>query len=465
MDGERPYIDQLTEAVERRRESVEREELPRLPELFAGYHATYRGLHSLFVRKGLVRKDPYPSETKSVSWKPPPDDPYLASERDTTIGDRMDRYDSLLERVLLEYPFTNRVLGFAELKDLTSIARYIDFEHLSAYGQRPTTQGVAELVSRLLQTNDALTNGVTSDALSQLARFTGRIVAAIGEVVALRNEEYKLLLRREVLPSVGAKGNDGAEFLEAVRAALKASGVEQPYMPELVAEALAEDRDDGAALRSAALARLHAAPAPQRKPEESPTAPALAAIRTLASSSRALEAIADALRRNDETLRYSARGIATWLRDLLDRLIGRKRSSSAYKVELADLATESTHTEQLVLDDLVGLIERKSALYAGFLVRSGSAWQRLTEASVEQLWAYLDRELAECHDINRKAAAIDAAIKQKAAGRPGLKGVKIELTALTNAIVGAHSIRQEHVTAGPDAPAGADPGPGTRAES
>ena len=453
MEGDQPFRARVAQAIENRRSAIESDELPRLKELFRVFHTSFQGLHQLLIRKGLVQQDPYKDEQKISDITPPEDEPYLESDRDQAIGIRLDAYDNVLEFLNNYFEFRLDALGFKELKKLSELTRFIAWDSLSSQSPKPTTRGVADLVGRARGGHDSFANSVISDSLDQLARNTKAILDQIKVVLTFKREEYKQSLREHVLPALEnperLDPNDSAA-LDEVRSQHKQLGLPGPFIPEHASEMLAEEYGPQADQRQAeVLERLQSSSSPKKKarPKESLRDALIAAIRALSAASRPLETIGENLQTNAEAARSQKNGLAQAFRDWIDRLTNRKPTKTTYEVEYTDESTGTRHTETIVLDDFVERIAKKSRLYGAFLARSGGPWAKIQKATDEQLYQYINKELGECHVVHRRAGALDAHLKAKAgpAERKKMKGVKIELSSVRNAIVKANQLKHEYV--------------------
>ena len=442
-EGDDQFAIRVAQAIEERQKSIEADEIPRLRELFRLLHASVQGLHQILIRKGLVHEDPYKGDQRISDISPPPDDPFLDSEQGHVVGIRLDAYDNTLMFLNSSFEFRLAALGFRELVKLSAVAQYISWDEFTSHSQRPTTRGMADLLHRARGGQDSLANGVISDSLAQLTKNLEAILAHIRTITIVKREEYKQTLRERVLPSI-----PGTPSLEEIRAKHKALALPGALIPELAEEVLSEtvgdQRDER---RQEVLDRLRSDTRAEKKksrPKESERDALISAIRGLAAASRSLDTISDNLRVNVEVLRSRKRGFSHRFRAWIDRITNREPQKTTYQIEFLDEATDLPHTEAVVLDDFIDLGKKKARLYGSFLARTGGPWAKLQTASDEQLVRYVEKEIGECRRIHRRAAAIDELLKHDVSAdeRRKMKGVKIELTALKNAI--ATASRQKH---------------------
>ncbi len=452
MEGEQPFSELVAKAIEDRRRIIHEEDLPGLKELFRVYHASLQGLHQLLIRKGLVQQDPYKAEQRISDITPPQDDPYLESERELALGVRLDAYDNTLEFLNNYFEFRLEALGFRELRKLSDLARYINWRQLTSHSQQPTTRGIADLIGRARGGQDSFANGVISDSLTQLARTLESIQSQVKAITVFKREEYKQILRTRVMPSipdVARLSPEDTASLEEVRGHYRKLELPEPFIPELAAETLAEMHGDQAqARREEVLQRLRSQKRESRRkrPGESLRDVLISSVRSLSAASRPLDTIAENLQTNADIARSRSRGLGQRVRDWIDRLTNRQPAQTIYRVEYTDESTGTRHSEPVVFDEFMNRTTRKARLYSAFLARTGGPWEKLQAASDEQLYRFIEKELGECHLIHRRAGAIDDHLKGAApsAERKRMKGVKIELSALRNAIVKANQLKHEY---------------------
>lgn len=452
MEGAEPFAMRLAAAVEERRAAIEANEIPKLKELCRVFHSSFQGLHQLLVRKGLVQQDPYKSDQKISGITPPEDDPYLESERELKIGIRLDAYDNVLEFLNNYFEFRTDTLGFKELRQLSDLIKFVSWDNMSPHSNRPTTRGLADLVGRARGGQDSFANSIIADALEQLSRNMKMILELIKSVATFKREEYKLMLREQLLPSFAPEklaGNDD-EALKLMRRQHKALSLPGPFVPELAAEVLAEEHaPDAEERRREALARLSVKQEESKKarPKESLRDVLVSAIRGLSAASRPLEAIGENLRTNAEIAQQQTGGFMDRFRRWIDKLTNRRPEKASYTVEFTEETTGVKQSETIVLEDFLEVIAKKSRLYSSFLTRAGGPWMKLQKASDEQLYQYINRELGECHLVHRRAGALDEHLKEHAppSERKKMKGVKIELSSVRNAIVNANQLKHDYV--------------------
>ena len=455
MEGDGSFIAALTEAIEQRHQYMEHTVLPKLKDRFRVFHASLQSLIAVMVRKGLIQEDPYKTEQKISGLDMPEDTEFPDGERTVVVGIRLSNLDNVLEYTDNYVSFSVASLHFAELKKLAELVRYIAWDDLKPNSPRPTTRVVSELMSKLRMGADSFASGIFSSALKQLADGCQSILADLKTVRAFQRERYKLDLRTMVMPNVPQpetlKPGD-AESLGKVRPVFAASGMPGPFIPELVGEVLAEDHGpDSEKFRSATLARLRTQPATKKKKTAPPVSLSqllIDAIRAIAAASRALDESLERLRENAAILQTRKQSFGARFREWLDRLFKRSPESHVYELEFMDEGTGTRHRESVDLDSFLEKLHKKSQTYGGILSRSGSLWSKIEHAGEDQLYKFVNKELGDLHLIHRRALAFDSFFKSQSTSdeKRKLRGIKIEITTMRNAIAKASQLKHEYVS-------------------
>jgi hypothetical protein len=452
MEGGNDYLASLTQALERRRDQISQRELPKLKELFRIFHATFRSIYEILIRKGIIGEDPYRGDQKISEIQTPSNDPFIDSEREHVLTVRLSEFDGLLEFLNNYYEFSLEFLTFSRLKDLANLVRYIQWDQLSQTAHSATTRGLAELLNKARQGTDNLSTGLINDSLQQLERNSREILGLLKTITTFHRERFKRDLREKVLPKVPDRSSlqpDTTDSIKAVKRVYGAAEMQDPFVPELVSEVLREENTPEAEhLRAQVLERLNVA---EKKRTLGPGRESMRealeeAVRALGRASRPLDTSVERLVENAEILASRKRGFMERLKTWIDKMTNKHEADRVYSVRYVDETTGSTQTEAIQFTPLIARISKKARLYGAILAKSGTAWKKVTSAGDEQLSAFINREIGECQITHRRLHALDAYFKESATPeeRRRMKGIKIELTSLKNSIVKANQLLHEY---------------------
>lgn len=452
MEGDRSYIAALTESIEQRHQFVEHTFLPEVKERFRVFHASLQSLLAVMVRKGLIQEDPYKTDQQISDIEMPEDVEFSDNDRPVVVGIRLSNLDNVLEYTVSYVDFSVAHLGFTELKKLADLVRYIAWDDLKNNSPRPTTRAVAQLMGKLRAGADSLATGILTSAMTQLSDGCRDIVSDLKTVRAFQRERYKLDFRTMVLPQVENLQQHGAgtaEDLKAIRPVFASSGMGGPFIPELVLEILAEDfGPESDTKRAETLASLQTRTEPKKKAAAQVSLKQILidAIRSVAASSRSVEASLERLRENANILQSRKRSFTERFREWLDRVFRRGTAEHLYELQFMDEATGTRHRESVDMDGFLEKLHKKAQSYSGILSRTGSLWAKIEKANEDQLYKFLNQELGDLHLIHRRSIAFDAFFKAQTTQeeKRKLRGIKIEITTMRNAIAKASQLKHDY---------------------
>ena len=132
----------------------------------------------------------------------------------------------------------------------------------------------------------------------------------------------------------------------------------------------------------------------------------------------------------------------------MSKLMNRKPAQQIYELEFMDEATGTRHRESVNLDSFLEKLHKKAQVYGGILSKTGALWTKIEKAGEDQLYLFINKELGDVHLIHRRANAFDTYFKAKTTRdeKRRLRGIKIELTTIRNAIAKASQLKHEYIS-------------------
>ena len=97
MDDTLAFQNALADALEKRREWLDRSEMPRIKDEFRMLQSAFTGLHNVLLKKGILHEDPYKNEEKIGDLQIPPEGPFSETEKIDQISIRLSKYESQLD--------------------------------------------------------------------------------------------------------------------------------------------------------------------------------------------------------------------------------------------------------------------------------------------------------------------------------------------------------------------------------
>ena len=447
MEEGRPFVTLLTAALEKRGAWLRVSCLPRLKGLLDTYQALMEGVLSLLVRKGMLREDPYNYEQPGGKISLPEDTALPEFENSDALSFRMTTLRRSLRLLVGGQVFELVTLGLGNLKQISSAVFYINWLEFGENSSSPTTRAFARAFMKVRVSNDILSSQILLDSQRQLVKIIPEIRGLIGDLVAYQREAWKNDIRTKVLPllepGIGRERSTRDEAFRYIRQRLPQAMPGASWYPALAGEVLSEDYDpDGPARREQILAAL-VVPQPRLDaPAQDPHAMVLEAVRGLCKHHHELSAAAATLEENEHL-------VAGERQSFLRRLLGLppKRASSkshVYEVEYTEKSRTAPHKEEVNLPELLATARKKAALFASMASAEGAAYKKLTSQTTEQVAKFLDQQVNEVIVLHRRLTGINTLFQTRAtqAGKT-VRGIKIELLALKNAIVKANRSRHE----------------------
>jgi hypothetical protein len=449
MEETGSWTQQMQAAVDALRAELETGELPRLRKAVAVFKTTYDNLYQLLVRKSLIKEDLYGYDNGPKKLEAPADEPILESQRMEQAGMRLAAYGAQINLLATSMQPTLEWLTLSRVPALANLAQYVRWAHLTQGSDSPITQCVAEFIDRIKAHGDLMAGRVAATNVSQLGRLSLELVQTAEKAAVHQREAYKAMLRRDVVPAVGAEGTD-QEKLARARKVFATAQKGKAFYPELLKEVLAEDSPAGGEARAAALARLASlSQTEEATPASDDRVTLMQAVRALAAAASPLADCVVKLAAIDQAARKERE--PKGLRALLRRLRHVKPETPTYRVEYLDGAV--MRGETIAIDAFLDEVTKQSRLLASLARRDGPTAERLRRAGERSLAEFVDRQLATLQIMTRRLAGLSDLFRKLTPAAPAgaqegpVKGIKIELTVLRSCLIRSNRLRHAYAGA------------------
>ncbi len=448
------FIADLDQLLTQRRVYLEDKRIPVLKEQFRIYHGAYLGVLNVLIKKGLVSEDPYKGDQRISDVAVPDDTTFLESDREEQLSIRLAAFDNQLDFLNNYVQFTLDYLDLKRLKTLAGLATYVKWPQLSETSAHMLTRSVAQCISKLRGGGDQLSAGIVNDNLNQLAKSTNAIIQVLREVGEYQRERYKLDLRERVLPHVELDPTLARQQHERVYQAIKkAIGARlpgTPYVRELVTQLLEEEYGEQAdEAKQPLLARLQPPDeAPKAKKQDTANTRVLfETLRTMAGASRYIETAVGKLRDNYSVLTERPLTVAERLREWIDRVIRQAEKSTALTVDYVDEQTSAVRHERIEFEPFCEDALKRAKVLAGIQARMGSTYKKLQQASEQQVFQFVNRQLDELFLLHRRLEALDTYFRAEIPRehRARLRSLQEDLEPLHDYLVRANKRKHAYV--------------------
>jgi hypothetical protein len=452
MEAPAAYLEKLESALDARATWLETVQIPLLKDTLVAYQSLFEGAMAMLIRKGLLREDPYNYEQAFTEIVIPSDDPLPDFENADEVSFRLASFRRQLKFASAETSFDLHSLGLARLKKLSALISYINWLGFGEGSTSPTTRAFARAFMKVRMGPDTMASQILKDCEIQIVKTVNLLRTIIAQLIAFHRESWKAELRRQVLSQLNLAPQEGRvrreEVVRSVRRGFGQKMNGKPWYPALSEEVIQEEiGEDGPARKEKILASLVIAELETVKtavlPEGKPVL--LEAVRILCRPHEEIATALAVLEENERLLHTSRASSGRWLRRLLGRGPDQQGESRTYKVQYAEPGVPAPRTEPIDFPGFVAETQKKSSLMAALASGKGPAYRKLDATSEELLANFLDKQLNELLLIHRRLASLNTLFQARAAQENRtMRGIKIELLTIKNAIVKANQRRHEY---------------------
>lgn len=457
MEENTDFFTQLEEALENYRQNLEGKELPKLKENFRSFHTSFQALFNILVRKGLIQEDPYKNEYRISEVQSPPSGPMKESEKEEEIGRRLSHLDAIFEFLNNYYQFQLDYITLTQIKKLVELTTYIKWNSLTETNNNLNTRVLAENVKKIPQASDKISYNIVSDSIQQLDKLSKEILKTLKKISTYQRENYKYEVRDKILNQMSLKENaitdKKDEVLKAIKRKFPDAVGNYPFYPELVEEVLDETEGENAEQkRKEVLDKLsykEETNKKKKKEEEkvSNKSYLLDSFRLLSSAGTPLEQAITKLKYNQNLMTQRKLSIGDKFRRWLFNMSNKNEEKQLLEIEYLDPKTATYKPMQLDFNVFLNELQKKTKLLGSLNSKMSNTYQKLESTSEEKVYDYLSQQIEELQAILLKLPALDTYYKHEAPKNQKnyVKGIKLENTAIKNAVVKANQKRHEYI--------------------
>ncbi|MDR2535837.1 MAG: hypothetical protein LBD29_07390 [Treponema sp.] len=440
------YQKALSEAIDARRNSLEKSEVADLKEKLRAFQTAYTSLYALLLKKGLIKEDPYKGDAQMGEIRIPENTPFSETDSVEQISIRLASYDTQLDFLANFSPLGVDFFTLERIKLLLGLIKYVDWVHLSASSDSPITAAVGSFINRLRGSADTMGINVVNGVTVTLKKLTAEIMSCLKRLTDFSREVYKLELRNLIIESFS--GNKPSSVAD-IKKKFVAAKTRKPFYSELAEEVYKEDYSpDGPALREKILRSLgNVAVSEKTKPavkqEPSIKSILIEGIQALGSVSSTLTAIGEKFDENE--LLMERRKISFWskVKRVMGQMLNQEPEPTIYEVEFTDGNAKTGLKDRVNFTNLREEIDKKAKNLANAGNRSTAKLEALPE---DQLIRFLETAIKEVRMLHRVLGALDDYFKNAAdkEDRSKVKGIKPELATIKSAFLKASEKLMEY---------------------
>ncbi|MHB9292559.1 hypothetical protein Holit_01660 [Hollandina sp. SP2] len=433
------YQTALSEAIQIRREYIEKSVLVPLKEDLRAFYNAYEALYRMLLSKGMVKEDPYKQDIQIGEIQIPATEAFAEGERDKELTIRLSHYDTQLDVLVNFYQFNTTYFTIDRIKRVLSLIKYIDWINLSPDSSSPITRAVTEMTNQLRRGADALGVGGIVGLIQRLASLSRSVLGSLKVLFDFNREVYKLEIRTAISSHIPpGKSPSIGDIKKHIAAGT-------PVYTELLEELIKEDYSSkGPELQEQVLQSLRV---PDEKQETSTEEVSfkhflVEGVQIISGLAPLLLEIGIKLDANEAIL--ANRKLSFWnkVKRFLDRMLNKEPEPIIYEV-VYQQSSSSPVKELVDFNQLRSRITKKAKQF--------SSAQNMTLAQInalgdEQLMKFLEHGIRDTQSLYKTLNAVDDYFKQNidSEDRNKIKGIKPELSTMKNTYIKANQRRSDY---------------------
>lgn len=422
-------------------------------------HTCIKNMYDLLVKRSLIADDPYRLDRRIHDIVLPETSMFSESEMPTVFGARLSDYETMLDFICTYFRFSVENMGIPTLKKLIGFNNYFDWENFYVNSSKINTRSFAVLLETAKTNSDSVTQSTINDCIAKCKQTIPEINKSLQELGVFQKELYKCELRKDLFehPEFNrekAKESEAAEMAEIKRIHAKVANNKEIHLySDLINEIIKEDHSsDKEKLQQSVLKSLNIKVAPAKTAKAVKKGPdskelLMVAVNAIGIIAPILGQLRCKLIDNFELLYDQKKTFFARLARLLKKAFSIKPKKRILYVTIKDSKTGAERSQKLVVSEFLEEITRKEHAYNGIATR-GPEYAKIDGASEDAILIFVGKQISEVQSLYTTINALDDYFKTEVEVllRPKVKGMKIELSTLKNAIIGVNKRRGEYVS-------------------
>ena len=451
MESTKNFSEELEHRIAIQREEFNKHLLPQLQQNYAALGSVVKILRSNLLKKGLVYDDPYKYDSRMTEIKVPSNEAFSDGERAAVVGSRLAQYQTMLDFLTNSYQFNCSFLTPQRIASMLALNKTFQWSAFNENSTLANTRALAEICKSLHSVSDTLTGGLLRDSLGHLSKLDADINKTLRQLARLHREEYKLAIRKNLPPDLTITQADIAspiKLLKTIKKALAANDEKLPFYQDLVMEVIKEDYGpDSAHLQREILRHLNITQKEDIKinKQENMRPVLITGLRILGTTGNHFDTCLTKLMANQEVIYKSRMKIFTKFLEALRRAFNMEEKKHEVTILIKDPISNLQKKEIIVIEDFTDNLAKTIRIFRVLSSGASDLQQRLTGMSNEQLLELLNKYIVICNGYLKTLSGLDDYYKSgDVILRAKMKGIKIELTTIRNAVIKANQCRAEY---------------------
>ena len=453
MENRKNFVEELSVVLETKRNEFNTKILPKVQENYNIQISALHAIRSTLLKKRVIHDDPYKYDSKMTEVEIPSKENFADSEKASVIGTRLAHYETMLDFVNNYYQFNTDFLTpkrISILLELNSTFIWSDFTNTSTH---TNTRAIADIINNLFKGPDQLSNSLLRDSVAHMGKSEVYINTQLKNLSLFYREEYKLLMRREIMPSVKVSKADcsnPANILREIKKIFSIKMKKKPFYTDLIVEIIREDYgEDSSILQQEILSKLEIKEKQDSfSPQKVNNRPILiSGLKILSNSAPHLKAALEKIKSNQEMVYKAENTVFKKLAQIFRQALKLAPPEKHITIIITDNINQNTKKQTINYSVFEKEVLQKISLFQSILMPNSAVNQKIKTMPDELLFKSLTKYISDSNEILKQLGGLDEFYKNvKPELRSKIRGIKIEITTITNSIIKANQYRAEYQT-------------------
>lgn len=455
MENSLDFTSSLKTAIEKKAAWFNTIELPKLLENYRLIHVCVQNLFDLMDKHALITPDPYKSSQNYEDIELPQEESFNEAEISQVMGLRISEYESNLTFVCNYYKFSTDFLNFDRIEKLKKLTIFINWTTCTPSSPKPNTRAMGILINELRKKSQFISTTTLNDMVRKNSEATSAIQKTLSSLMDFQKESYKFNIRQNVLTtkefnSDNPSNNSDEEALKIKRTLQKLFPKQKIYT-DLIQEISEEDHAlNKEELRQRVLSSLKIPKTEQSKSKKSAVNPRkilMESLKTLSSLAEEFSILSGIVSNNFLILENEHNSIFQRLKKMIRRALNLKTKPVIYTIYINDQQKKTKYQQAVDMNTFIDTLERKENLFFAISDKNSSEFMKIYTVEEESLLQFVNKQVSETREIFLILSGLDEYFKNKVSSKNKgkIRGLKIELLTLQNAIITANQKRVEYI--------------------
>lgn len=448
------YNAKIVKAVEDKVSWFNSSVLPKVQEGYRNHLIFVKNLTSALQRRSLITPDPYKNDKKITDVGNIDEAPFNDADRSTQLGIRLGQYENMVDFICTYVKFSVEQLPTAKIKKLVDFNNSFAWNSLTPESTRQNTKALGSALMELKTTTQGggVAMGMLFDSISKTAKDLEEMSKDLKAIGVFQKERYKGEIRKTIVAKLSPEVRGSAvSLMDEIKKQMPTAMPRRPFsadiVEELVKEETAPNKDD---LRKKLLLQLKVQEAVVEKEETGVNVHdiIMGAVLSLGSMSDQYNIVMGKIVTNHDILASEDKGFKQKLGRLLRRLFGMAEPQVEYEVIINKKGSDEKQKEIINYNSFMASFSKRIKFYSSLNSVDSPNYQKMNSQADDFVFNWVNKQMTENGRLQVLLGALDEYFKQNTSGvnRAKIKGIKMELTTLKNALVKVNQLRSEYAS-------------------